>query len=317
LKIIFWNIKFFGSGKLDEETNSTAVVGGLGNTYADYIVKVVAGDEVWKNATSEVPADIFVIVELKSGGDAKGSPGNGACDRVLGELVPAMNEALPMREYKAVDPLVVGWNEVVGVIYDASGLTYVSSEAMRDTAGNYLADRTPFRAEFTVKATKRKLNVVGIHGPTSQPAQREYRRAVEFTNFLGNVAAINQAGVEPKYDLCIGGDFNCCPNDFYVHSPNTRNERRVYAFDTLKDDYGYATSLFTPTKTSLKNNIVNHTYLNEPYDNIIFKMPSQVKEPPVAVIDLVGDAPTWATAEVGTFNLARRLSDHLPMCIEY
>src|SRR6185295_12924100 len=105
---------------------------------------------------------------------------------------------------------------------------------------------------------------------TSQPQQREYREAVEFSNALGTVAAINQAAVNPKYDLCVGGDFNCCPDNFYVHSPNTKNERKVYALSTLRTDYEYGTSLPTPTYTSLVDNMANRQYLSQPYDNILF-----------------------------------------------
>jgi hypothetical protein len=315
LKIIFWNIKFFGSTKLEGDTNQTAKEGGLGNTYQDYIVKVVMGDEKWKKATSEVPADIFIIVELKSGGSAKGNEGYGACDRVLPKLVASMNETEPMRDYDFVPPLLVGWNEVVGVIYDKNSLILDSSEAMQNASGEYLRSRTPFRAEFTVKATSKKLNVVGIHGPTSTPPN-EYRTAVEYTNALADVNGINQAGAR-NYDLCVGGDFNCCPNNYYVLSAGTKHERDVYAFEVLSTKYGYKTTLPTPTPTSLKNAISNHEYLSQPYDNIIFQMPSQVDAPPVAVIDLIGKAPTWPAAEVGTFNVMRDLSDHLPMSIEY
>jgi endonuclease/exonuclease/phosphatase family metal-dependent hydrolase len=317
LKIIFWNIKFLGSTKLWYLTNPVAQAAGLGNDFEDYIVKVVTGDAVWAAATTQVPADIFVIIELKAGGQ-KGQLGTRACLTVLNSLVPAMNAAAPACNYTHVPPYNVGTKETVGVIYNQHTLGFVQSEVMRDTNGDYLNKRSPFRAEFTVTATGAALNVVGIHGPTSQPTSGDYRDAIEYANQLDTIAGINQSAINPKQDLCIGVDFNCCPRDYYWKNAGNKKRQKVIPFEGLIANFGYSVTLPTPTDTSLLDSLNGANYLSQPYDNIVFQLPSQAPVlPTVRRIDTVAHAPTWGTNPLSTFNVARAVSDHLPVCIQY
>lgn len=323
MKIMFWNLLNLGNTKLNKGLNQ-AVIGanGMGNNILDFIVNVSTGQAVWQNATSQVPADVFVIVELKSGGTMKGNAGNGACLQVLPRVVQAMNALVDAQHYvyASVPPLVIGRHEVVGVVYNTRTLNNPQGSVVRNVQNNFLRPRTPFLVEFNEIATNTPLNIVGIHGPTSKPASGDFRSAVRYTNNLAKCAAIQQQGNNPKHRTYIGGDFNVDPLNSYVLG-NNKKRRKILAFSALEAGR-YAITLANNTLTSLRRALNNNypqpeNYLSQPYDNIPFLMPNVNPLPPVARVDVIGNAPTYAASQRATFNAARKVSDHLPMTIEW
>jgi len=316
---MFWNIFKVGSGKLKKRLSATIANGGMGNNIEDYIVKVATGNAVWQNATTATPVDVLVIIELVSGGTQKDMLGYGSCLRVLSALKGSMNAAVNQvnYKYKKVAPRVIGTREAVGVLYNTRTLTYVSSQSVRNTANQFIRPRTAFLTQFTYNGNP--LNIVGIHGPTSTP--QNFRASVVFTNQLGDVAEINQAALNPKQDLCVGGDYNCDSTSGYPAFQNGI-QTQILAFSRLRQLYNYQISLANGTLTSLRNSVNNNlappaNYLSQPYDNIVFQLPNQMVNPPVRRVDLIGNSPLYATNQIAVFNACRAVSDHLPMTIAW
>ncbi len=330
MKIMFWNIFKLGSTKLIKKMNQGIIApAGMGNTHADYITKVALGDAIWRAAAgSNTPVDALVIIELISGGHAKGDDGTGSCLRCLNALKGALNTAAkaknlsPLPTYGFVDPLITGNKETVGVLYNTATLTSVSSEVMRDTSNGFLHPRSPFWVAFDVVSSGMRLNLVGVHGPTSAPTTDQYTNAVVFTNKLANVAQIAQTGFDPVQATLIGGDYNCDGGNSYPSgNGNGTKKTRVSAFSALTSPNGkYSVPLSIGTRTSLLKDADQSTnppgYLSQPYDNIVCLLPGQTM-PPVNVSDLCAGAPVWKTNPVSTFNAARAISDHLPVTIEW
>ena len=319
---MFWNIFKLGSSKLGNKLNAGIIAAnGLGNNIQDYIVKVATGNAVWNAATTATPVDVFVIIELVSGGSKKDSAGFGACIRVLKALKASMNAVVATNvnyNYDYAAPKLIGPREVVGVIYNTVKLTAVSTASMRNTANNFLLPRTAFWARFTQVGTLplRPMNIVGIHGPTSLPLQSDYKDAVTFTNDLYSVAQLNQSAIAPKEDTCIGGDYNCDPLNSYSKKVNSKS-KKISAFADLTGLANYKITLPNGTLTSLRDTINGGIYLSQPYDNIVFQLPAQFPDPPVRRVDLVGNAPIFGTNPTAVFNAARAVSDHLPLTIAY
>ena len=321
MKLMFWNIFKVGSGKLKRKLGAVVASNGLGNNIQDYVVKVALGDAVWSKATSTTPVDVFVIIEVVSGGYQKDTAGYGSCLRVLQALKAAMNVAVGNTAYvyDYVPPKVIGTKECVGVIYNTKALTYVSGQAVRNTAGNFILPRTAFWAKFT--RSGKPLNIVGIHGPTSNPTSGDYKDAVTFTNNLGQVAQFNQSALTPKQDTCIGGDYNCDPLNSYSKKVNTKTQK-ITAFADLTTAYNYKITLPNGTLSSVRQGIDSSKtppadYLSQPYDNIVFRLPSQTTDPPVKLVDLIGKSTIYTTNLVACFNAARVVSDHLPLTISF
>jgi endonuclease/exonuclease/phosphatase family metal-dependent hydrolase len=319
MKIMFWNIFKVGSGKLKKKLSAIVANGGLGNNIQDYIVKVALGNAIWNNATTTTPVDALVIIELVSGGTQKDVLGYGSCLRVLAALKASMNGAVNNvnYHYDYVPPRVIGTRESVGVLFNDQVLTYVSSQSVRNTALNFIRPRTAFLSKFTYNGNP--LNIVGIHGPTSTP--QNFRASVVFTNQLGDVAAVNQSALNPKEDLCVGGDYNCDPTSGYPAFQNG-HQTQILAFSRLRQMYNYQITLANGTLTSLRNSLNNAlpapaNYLSQPYDNIVFQLPSQMVNPPVLRVNLIGNAPMYNTNRVAVFNACRAVSDHLPMTISF
>jgi hypothetical protein len=319
---MFWNIFKLGSSKLGNRMNAGIIAAnGLGNNIQDYIVKVATGNAVWNAATTTTPVDVLVIIELVSGGNKKDSNGFGACIRVLKALKASMNAVVALNanyNYDYAAPKLIGNKECVGVIYNTVKLTSVSNAAMRNTANNFLLPRTAFWARFTQVGTLplRPMNIVGIHGPTSNPVSADYKDAVTFTNDLYSVAQLNQGAINPKEDTCIGGDYNCDPLNTYAKKVNSKSTK-ISAFADLTNLANYKITLPNGTLTSLRNSINGGIYLSQPYDNIVFQLPAQFPAPPVRRVDLVGNAPIFGTNPTAVFNAARAVSDHLPLTIAY
>jgi hypothetical protein len=323
MKLMFWNIQKLGDTKLSQRLPQAITgVNQMGNNKLDYIVKVATGANVWQNATTAVPVDVFVIVELVSGGKGKGGAGTGACTRALPRIRAAMNLAVNQQNYlyASVAPLIVGFHEVVGVIYNTRTLTNPQSSVSRNTQNQFLNPRSPFRVQFDQVNAVPKLNIFGIHGPTSQPTSENYKDAIVYTNAMSSIAAISQTNVVPRVPTFIGGDFNVDPKNTYG-SGNGSKKTKVPAFQTL-DNANYKITLPNGTLTSLRNRIDNNqvppkNYLSQPYDNIVFTLPAGQLAPNVLAADLIGQAPTYAGHEVATFNGARGVSDHLPLTIQW
>jgi hypothetical protein len=328
MKIMFWNIFKLGSGKLKKAMSQVPIAAnGMGNTVEDYITKIALGDAVWSAAGSATPVDALVIIELVSGGGSKGQPGTGSCLRTLNALKGAMNTAAtakklsPMPTYDFVSPNITGRRETVGILYNTKALTLSGSAvAMRDTSSNFLSDRTPLWAKFNLVSGNTVLNLIGIHGPTSQPSASDYTKAVAFTNRLGDVAQIAQSGFKPVQATLIGGDYNCDGKNTYNSGNGNKRVLRT-AFNVLTTTCKYSVPLASGTKTSLLRNADQSTtppgYLSQPYDNIVCILPGQTTMPPVKVVDLCAGAPIWTTNGVAVFNAARKTSDHLPVTIEW
>jgi len=321
MKIMFWNIFKLGSSKLGNKMNAGIIAAnGLGNNIQDYMVKVATGNAVWNAATSATPVDVFVIIELVSGGNKKDSNGFGACIRVLKALKASMNAVTAPNvnySYDYAAPKLIGNKECVGVIYNIRKLTAVSTSSVRNTANNFLLPRTAFWARFTQVGTLplRPMNIVGIHGPTSMPGV-DYTDAITFTNALNTVAQLNQSAINPKEDTCIGGDYNVDPLNSYVKQANTK-KTKIFAFNDLTAQANYKITLPNGTQTSLRNSITGGIYLSQPYDNIVFQLPLQIPAPTVRRVDVVGNAPIFGANQVAVFNAARAVSDHLPLTIAY
>lgn len=323
MKIMFWNLLNLGNTKLNKAL-SQGVIGanGMGNNILDYIVGISTGQAVWQGATSTVPADVFVIVELKSGGTMKGNAGNGACLQVLPRVVQAMNALVNPQHYvyASVPPLVIGRHEVVGVVYNTLALNAPQGSVVRNVQNNFLGPRTPFLVQFNQIATNTPLNIVGIHGPTSNPTSGDFRNAVVYTNQLAACPAIRQQGNIPKHATYIGGDFNVDPLNSYALGNNNK-KKKIPAFSDLKVG-NYVITLANGTLTSLRMGLNNNypapeNYLSQPYDNIPFLKPNLNPLPPVSRVDIIGDAPTYQNHQQATFNAARKVSDHLPITIEW
>jgi hypothetical protein len=323
MKVMFWNLLNLGDTKLTK-TFPPGILppAGMGGSILDFIVKVNTGNVVWQNATSQVPVDVFIIVELKSGGSQKGNAGTGACLLALARLKAAMNAVAPAltHKYKFVAPLIIGYHEVVGILYNKRVLTPGLSGSMRNSAANFLRPRTAFWSQFTVIATGLPLNIIGIHGPTSKPTTGDYKNAVVFTNDLNDVAQINQGALNPKQATLIGGDFNVDPLNGYSVG-NGNKKKKIGAFDDLVGS-NYKITLANGTLTSLRNAMDNTkappaNYLSQPYDNIVFRLPGVNPAPQVNRVNVIGQAPTFAGNPLATFNAARKISDHLPIDVEW
>lgn len=324
---MFWNLLNIGNTKLSKALK-VGVIGanGMGNNILDYVTRISAGEQVWQNATSNVPADIFVIIELKSGGKQKGGNGNGTCLLVLPRVVAAMNALTQARNlqatyvYASVPTLIVGSHEVVGVVYNTKVFNNPQSDVLRTVQNTFLGPRAPFWVTFNVIANNTPLNIVGIHGPTSQPASENYKNAVSFTNGLATITNIRQEN-NPRQRTYIGGDFNVDPANSYV-SGNGVKKKKIFAFADLTASYAYNITLPNGTLTSVRRTINNNVnppgnYLSQPYDNIVFLMPGANPLPVVQRVNTIGNAPTYQAHQVATFNAAKTVSDHLPMTIEW
>ena len=81
MKIVSWNLRNIGNTKLTNTFTQKYLGFGLGNDVADYVAGLVMGSDRW-NAVPNLstnPADIFVVIELKTGGKKKGGAVSGTC----------------------------------------------------------------------------------------------------------------------------------------------------------------------------------------------------------------------------------------------
>lgn len=334
MKIVSWNLKNIGYRKLFNTFSQKFIDFELGNDVGDYIARLVMADACWDNLPNytQDPADIFVVIELKTGGKRKGYQAMGTCAPTLDELVSRLNTMaeemypnamVPPYVYDYEMPEVVGFHETVGVIYNTESLTYVGSGAVRNTqTNNWINPRTPFYAEFTtIGANPYTFRVVGIHAPPPSGGDGvRYRPPIQFCVQLPNIQAAGQA------NTFIMGDFNCNPASSYVLQGNNGNVN-VFPFANLN---GFGTLIANGTLSSVRtrpNNLVPPAnYLNDAYDNILYNMNMGGFNATETIGDLIGNARDMSdvnTPNVSVTNIRllvnayNTVSDHLPVIIEW
>ena len=324
MKIISWNLKNIGAGKLANAMNPAVAAAGYGNNVGEFIVNVVMANPLWNGVNTALAADIFLIIELKCGGHNKSFPAVGTCTPCLTMLVNAMNAvAGPGNlnyQYASVPPLICGYHECVGVIYNHRRLTHNGSMVLRDNNMNYINPRSPFLANFTVGAGPVQLNIVGIHAPPpSGGAAVRYRPPIGYCTRLPTVPQL--MGIGAPQEFVIGGDFNSeQANTWNVFGYNRHPffNFPVPPAPANMDLTNYATMLPAGTLTSVRNRVDNHQggqlrYLNGAYDNLLFKAAG----PPLGeyAIDLIGNLAAPGIGLVATLNNYLRVSDHMPVVI--
>ncbi len=336
MRIIAWNLKNIGFGKLGNTFSPAITAAGLGNNVGDYILKVVMGQAVWNNILPAAFPDIFVMVELKSGGSLKGAAANGTAIPCLAAMVANMNMVAnaglggginPNFQYQAVVPQVIGWHETVGVIYNHQALNLTNSGVLRDNvnAVNFLP-RAPFWAEFTYGGGANTLNVVGIHAPPpGGGGVRYYRNPIRYANNLTRSNQLDLANLMVPEDTFVMGDFNTDPTNTYGAAPGI-----AFAMP------GYATTLPAMTLTSMRRRIVaaNPTptdYLSDAFDNVMHAFPNGA--PGGGVVEMVPDLIQFARNmnpvppgppvamypgnRVMLLNNYWKVSDHLPVVFQF
>lgn len=323
MKMIFWNLRNVGSTKLGKTFSPAVVASGVGNNVGEYIVRLVMGMAPWAGINPGGPADVFVVIELKSGGHVKGRAANGTAIPTLAALVNAMNAVAnaglvppntnPNFQYDAVPPLVVGRHETVGVIYNVRRLQLTHSGILRDDVNNRnILPRAPFRARV-VDGGNVPGNIVGIHAPPPKGgAPNTYRPGIQFANSLTNsnqLAVQNQMNPEATF---VGGDFNCDPTNTYG-AP-------AVAFNMA----GYATSLAANTLSSVRRGVNNNlappaNYLSGAYDNVMHAFPGGAPGGLAeAVFDLIGsNAALYPGSVRMLLNNYNKVSDHMPVALRF
>ena len=343
MKIICWNLKNIGQSKLTKKLSPVLAAAGLGGTGLDYMMKVVMGDTAWQNISSSAPADVFVIIELKSGGKKKGVTSTGTSVPTLMAITAAMNSSAITRgitstyEYKYVQPLVTGRHECTGIIYNTKALTYpdlpTSAQVLRTTKTNeFLPGRTPFLVEFTVVATGKGLRLVSVHAPPPQgKSGLRFKIPVQYTQQLAEIAAITQTLPVDQMDLCLMGDFNCSPSSTYtVGVTGGKKPKNSTGFYDLIKSNGYLTELPTPTLTSCRKNLVSTNpeptdYLSDAYDNILYKMASPPTGLQTKPLDTIGNARDMTKSAAALYPAKARMllnnfwlvSDHIGVVLTY
>lgn len=330
MKILAWNLLNIGRTKLTNALSPTVRAASMGNTVLDYIVKVAMANSVWSGIDGFLntsPVDIFMIIELKSGGETKGAAVSGAAIPVLTSITNAMNTvagAFPVSSpfrgkynYDYVTPQVTGYHECVGLIYNTVSLSFTSDGAhagvLKDNVSNrYLLPRTPWWAQLKEKSSNKLVNMVGIHAPPTCSGQSPFMPPVQFSNLLQNIKTINQTGIDPKQAVCIMGDFNCDSSDTYAGVSGT-----VKSFVGMSG-YGYSVKLAAATLTSVRSTIDNENmkpenYLSGAYDNILINFSTSMA---ASELDLIGNAPIYDKSQVAVFNGYRTVSDHLPVILQ-
>lgn len=326
MKIISWNLKNVGQTKLAKSFSPGFNALGLGNTVLDYVSRVVMGDAAWNAIPnfSTNPADLFVVVELKSGGRQKGMAVSGTCIPTISALTTQLNAIAQARyplsyQYKYVVPAITGYHETVGVIFNTVTLDLDVAQSVRDSTTNrWINPRTPYLAQFTIKSTGSTFQVVGVHAPPPNGSDAvRFRPPIDFCRKLPTIQA---AGLANTF---LTGDFNCNPADSYT----TGMEAQVQPFAELP---AYITKIPNGTLSRVRTEVARGeappaNYLSGAYDNIMFNAtePAAVTE---TVVDLIGNArnmsksPPPNVSETNTtlvLNAYNAVSDHLPVVIEW
>src|SRR5689334_11971369 len=143
MKIVSWNLKNIGQSKLTNAFSPTFNAFGLGNNVIDYITGLVMGATRW-NAVASLstnPADIFVVIELKTGGNQKGKAISGTCLPTLNDITGRLNLIVskkypgnpdPPYQYDYVIPVIIGYHETVGIIFNKKQLKFIQGNVFRN-----------------------------------------------------------------------------------------------------------------------------------------------------------------------------------------
>lgn len=314
MKIISWNMRNLGTTKLTNTFTNTFQALGLGNNVQSYMINVVMGSQAWTNINPAVPADIFVIIELKCGGNRKGYAATGAAVPVLQAVTGAMNTVVANTQayqgnyqYSYVNPLIVGRHEAVGIIYNTKALTLNQRGVLRDNNLRLINPRSPFWARFTHN-NGTVFNVIGIHAPPpSGGANVRYRNPINFARKVSTVPDLVNA------NTMVMGDYNCAPNSVY----NSGQGNVGWTFN------GYQTNIPNGTLTSVRKKVAKGqtppaNYLSGPYDNLLRNFNgNNITQ---GVLDTIGNARNVNTnppSPPGTLamvlNNYNKVSDHLPL----
>ncbi|MFZ6640997.1 hypothetical protein ACO0LL_14715 [Undibacterium sp. TC4M20W] len=332
MKVISWNLKNVSLNKLTKPNAFQPLFQsyGMGNTVLDFVTNVVMGAEQWEGVISSAPVDLFVVIELKTGGSRKGANVSGNCLPTLVAIRDAMNAAVVAMghnpqdfTYEYIVPVVTGRHETVGFIFNTKELTPTALALERNTVTDaYLPGRTPLVATFNVVSQPAtSLRFSGIHDPPpSGGAAVRMRPPIDFCRQLVNTPS---AAVRNTFFL---GDFNCQPTDTYMNG----NGVAVSPFSNLTN---YGTELANNSLSSVRKRLDNNqagsaVYLSAPYDNnISWVTPNIVISTGMEeVADLIGEAknttfdppddlyPARGRAVLNAYNT---VSDHLPVITEF
>lgn len=338
MKIVSWNLKNVGYNKLLKNFTPTFSAYGLGGTVLSYITNLVMGANTWNNIAnlSTNPADVFVLIELKTGGNQKGKAISGTCLPTLTAVRNAMNAESLARygnlntyNYAYATPVITGYHETVGVIYNTVALNLLSFYVFRNnTNQKWINPRTPGGAQFKVKADNSTFQVVGIHAPPPKGGNPDlkYKPPIQYCNVL---QTITPAGMSNSFYM---GDFNCNPDSTYEKN-NGGMAIDVEPFEDLFN-MGYKTNIPNGTLSSVRRKLAagqtgEDQYLNDAYDNIIFNKALTTVNSRETVVDMIGNArnmnaggtpvvfgtnPATSRSILAMFN---KVSDHLPVVIEW
>lgn len=318
MKIVSWNLRRLSRGKLTRRLQPKLRAAGMGNDVGEMICRVVLGMEPWQEVNPGGPADVFVIIEVSSGGDHKGTAATGSGPIALASLVAtfnaianagrAPNDPNPDHQWAVVPPLVVGWHETVGIIYNTRLLTPAGSGVLRDDVyDRFFLDRTPFWARFTDRNGE-PSNVVGIHAETADG--NDVGPGIRYANSLTRSDRLDVVDEMEVEDTYVAGDYNCQPEDTYGYPPRP--------FDME----GYQTSLphnswSTVRKKPDSSYRPPRNYLCNPYDNLMFAIGGDGPlDDWASLLDLIGRAPAplpTKNLQMLTQRYFSEVSDHLPI----
>ena len=323
MKIVAWNLLNVGQNKLTKPLNPLAA--GYGGYIIDFIMNVVMGNPIWGGTNqSSIPADIFIVIELKSGGHLKGNPVSGTGIPCMTTLLNAMNTIVANTpayvgnyNYARTLGMITGRHESVGIIYNTVRLNYLGHDVVRDNNYHFVLPRTPYMAQFTLGPAGAQFNVVGIHAPPpSGAAAVRFKNPISFANKLPTCPDL-MVGAPQNY--FIGGDFNCCPTDTWMTNGVAltpfNNPPPAPANKTMT---GYSTSLVNGTLTSVRKTLQNAQvgplrYLSGAYDNVLyFPVGNYLEYSP----DLIGNMNAAGMGLLARLNNYRKVSDHLPVCTD-
>lgn len=342
MRVISWNLKDIGQNKLATPLPPLIAAAGLGNNVLDYIVNVVMAEPNWAPYTGAARADLFIVIELVSGGHLKGADVSAGAVPTLNALVGAMNAIAVARgvtgtyQYASVPSKVTGKWESVGMIYNMRALTYapLSARTLRDIDGNNLLPRTPFFASFNPVAGGPRLDVIGIHAPPPTSGVSRFRLPVLYTEYLARVPEVRQVGpfFVPQPLLLIAGDFNCdAAANFDMRRAGVWQQ--IDAFDDLINTWHCTTLMPIGSLSSMRKDLetapppIPADYLNEAYDNIFVKPAGVPLAAAQRVLDLIANArnttqPPAAQAMYPAqtqllFDNYWTVSDHMPVDITF
>lgn len=358
MKIITWSIQKLGEKKIGPESRESGELNyfnsaGLGGNILSFMTKVISGNKVWstlwKDGITDSPADVIVIIGVISGGQAKGNSATGSAEIVLPILKAALTAETGMK-YDYVPPLVTGYRECVGILYNTDKLSCTDSGVLKKSTDEdkeaYLTPRTPFWARFTSTPAGSPLNIVGIHAPPPKGKEdTEYKKPIQYSDSFTDIEKITQKKTQTdKEPTLLLGNFHCSPVANYKTTDGKEDKEETTThlpFTALFDTYNYGTRLpeVPPTPsppppkvkpdnlTSISKSVDTSktppaSYLSRAYDNILYSHLSST--PKSKVLDLIGQArnmnapktPPLDPTHALTLAEYAKVSSNLPVVLE-